>query len=198
MTPFTLPGPITTDRLTLRLMRESDVDALVAYHGREDVCRYLLYDAQSRDQIVERVAKNAVATTLAADDDHWQLVVELPATDAEPAHVVGDIYFSLRSVANLTGAIGWVFNPLHHGRGYATEAASAMLDLVFGHVGLHRVIAELAPENAASIALCRRLGMRQEAHHRQDLMLRGKWEDTGIFAILADEWRSRPRTPRTP
>jgi len=52
-------------------------------------------------------------------------------------------------------------------------------------------MAELDPRNQASVALCRRLGMRQEAHFVEDLRFKGGWADTGVFALLAREWGSR-------
>jgi len=39
--------------------------------------------------------------------------------------------------------------------------------------------------------MCRRLGMREEAHYVRDMMFKGEWADTGVYAILADEWRSQ-------
>jgi aminoglycoside 6'-N-acetyltransferase len=72
-----------------------------------------------------------------------------------------------------------------------TEAASAVLDLAFGPLGLHRVMADLDPRNQTSAALCRRLGMREEAHFVEDLWVKDAWADTGIFAILAREWAAR-------
>ncbi|MDP3208161.1 MAG: GNAT family protein, partial [Rhodoglobus sp.] len=75
-----------------------------------------------------------------------------------------------------------------HGRGVAHEAARATLDLAFGPLGLHRVFAELDPRNAASVALCRRLGMRHEAHFVEHMAFKGEWADTDIYAILSSEW----------
>ena len=88
----------------------------------------------------------------------------------------------------------WIGEPWW-GHGYATEAAQALLDVAFGAMGLHRVRAELDPRNTASVALCRRLGMREEAHHVRDFRderIPGGWGDTGVWAILADEWTVRP------
>lgn len=45
------------------------------------------------------------------------------------------------------------------------------------------------PRNLASVALCRRLGMRLEAQFVKDMFFKGDWADTWIFAILAEEWR---------
>jgi len=49
-------------------------------------------------------------------------------------------------------------------------------------------VAELAPQNTASVNLCKRLGMREEAHFVQNMRIRGRWEDTGIYAMLRSEW----------
>ena len=65
-----------------------------------------------------------------------------------------------------------------------------MLDLAFRTIGLHRVAAELDPRNTASIALCKRLGMREEAFFVKDLWFREDWADTGVYAILRDEWEA--------
>ncbi len=43
------------------------------------------------------------------------------------------------------------------------------------------------------LALCRRLGMRQEAHHRGDIWFSGAWADTFVYAVHAHEWRERQR-----
>ena len=193
MTPYTFSAPVRTDRLTIRLMTENDADDIASYHGREDVCEYLPYEPRSRDDVAERVAKHASATTLAADGDYWQLAAELPASGDRPARVVGDIYLAVKSVEHFTGAIGWVLHPDFAGRGYVTEAASAVLDLAFDSAGLHRVIAEYYSRNTASVALCRRLGMREQARFRRDMRFRSDWADTGISAILAEKWAAQRR-----
>jgi aminoglycoside 6'-N-acetyltransferase len=56
------------------------------------------------------------------------------------------------------------------------------------------VRAELDPRNDASVALCRRLGKREEAHFVEDLWFKGAWGDTGIYAMLDREWRSFTRS----
>jgi RimJ/RimL family protein N-acetyltransferase len=186
--PFVFDAPLDTGRLTLRLMTAADVDDIHAYQSREDVCRYLLFDPRPREDVAERVAKHALASTLEKDGDYWQLAIELPATADAPPRVIGDLYFTLSSLENSKGEIGWTLHPDFHGRGYASEAANAVLALAFGRIRLHRVVAELDPRNEASVALCRRLGMREEAFFRHDLWFKGEWADTGMYAILRDEW----------
>ncbi|HEX4444329.1 MAG TPA: GNAT family protein [Galbitalea sp.] len=186
--PYVFSDPIHTDRLTIRLMTERDVDDIHSYQSREDVCRYLLFDPRTREQVAEKVAKHAAATTLEKDGDYWQLALELPVTGGAPSRVIGDLYFTIASLANSKAEIGWSMHPDFHGNGYASEGATAVLKLAFDVLRLHRVVAELDPRNDASVALCKRLGMREEAFFVRDLWFRDDWADTGMYAILRDEW----------
>jgi RimJ/RimL family protein N-acetyltransferase len=183
--PYELPNPLRTARLVLRHMTDDDIDDIHAYQSRPDVSRYVPYDPRSRDEVAAKVAKFAQARTLAGDGDFWQLAIE--RTEA-PGRVIGDVYFSITSVTSATAEIGWAMHPDHYGRGYMTEAASAILGIAFGDLGLHRVFAQLDPRNTASAALCRRLGMRAEAHFVEDLWFKGEWGDTEIYALLDREW----------
>jgi RimJ/RimL family protein N-acetyltransferase len=186
--PYVFADSIRTERLVLRLMTEADVDDIHSYQSREDVCRYLLFEPRTREEVAEKVARHAVATTLEKDGDYLQLALELPTTADAPARVIGDSYFTLSNLENSRGEIGWTLHPDFTGHGYAFEAAKAVLDIAFWTIRLHRVYAELDPRNNRSIALCTRLGMRQEAFFLKDLWFRGDWADTGMYAILRDEW----------
>lgn len=190
--PYRFEQPLVTERLVLRLMSAADVDALHDYQSRADVCRYLPFNPQSREEVIDRVAQHAKADRLAAVGDSLRLALELGAGEDAPGRLIGDSYFAIASTEHFGGEIGWTMHPAFAGRGYATEAAAAVLDLAFSTLGLHRVFARLDVRNHASIALCHRLGMREEAHFVQDTRFKGEWSDTGIYAILEEEWqRSR-------
>ncbi|HEY5144003.1 MAG TPA: GNAT family protein [Solirubrobacteraceae bacterium] len=187
--PARFSEPIRTDRMRLRILRPDDVDDVLAYQSREDVCRYLIFEPRTHTEVAAKLAIYSAAAVLRADGDFWQLALEL---EAEPGKVIGDLYFALASTANCTAEIGWTLHPDFAGQGYMTEAARALLAVAFGALGVHRVRAELDARNAASGALCRRLGMRREAHLVEDLWFKGAWGDTDVYAILATEWTARP------
>ncbi len=176
--------PLHGERVTLDLLRDDDLDDLAAMQGDPEVCRYLLYEARSREKVAEILERDAAATRLAAKDDYVQ-----PAIRGESGEFLGTMYFTIASVDDRTAEIGWILTPAAQGRGYATEAARLLLDLAFGELGLHRVYAELDPRNAGSVRICERLGMRHEAHHLEHMWLKGEWTDTGHYAILEREWR---------
>jgi RimJ/RimL family protein N-acetyltransferase len=184
----------------LRLMTSDDVDDIHAYQSRADVCRYLPFAPRTREEVAEKVAAYAVARALTGDGDFWELAVER-ASDV--GRVIGDVYFTISSVANASGEIGWTLHPQFGGHGYMTEAAGAVLEVAFGQLGLHRVYAKLDPRNDASIALCKRLGMRDEAYFVEDVWFKDAWGDTVICAILDREWAARAghtqrRSPPSP
>lgn len=186
--PYTFEPSLETERLLLRPLTEGDVDDVHAYQSDPDVARYVPYEPRTREEVAAKLAEWSGAVTLAAEGDFWQLGVE---KREERGRVIGDVYFTIRSLEHATAAIGWSLHPAEGGRGYMTEAATAVLGVAFTRIGLHRVIADLDPRNLSSAALCRRLGMRLEAHHVEDIWFKGGWTDTAIYAMLAREWRGR-------
>ena len=174
------------ERITLEPLRDDDFDDLYAMQSDPEVCRYLLYEPRTREQVADALKRDAARTRLAEVDDHLQ-----PAIRAEDGRFLGTMYLVLKSIDDLTAEIGWTLLPSSQGKGYATEAATVLLDFCFDELGLHRVFAELDPRNTASVALCERLGMRHEGHFVEDMFLKGEWADTGRYAILDREWLAR-------
>src|SRR5262249_17521990 len=90
--------------------------------------------------------------------------------------------------------IGITIAPAFQCMGYASEALSCILDLLFARLGKHRVFASVDPCNLPSMALMRRIGLRQEGHFVQSLWFKDRWADDVVFAMLASEWRSKHST----
>jgi ribosomal-protein-alanine N-acetyltransferase len=71
-----------------------------------------------------------------------------------------------------------------------TEAMSLMLKYAFIHLKLHRLEANVQPDNAASVALIKRAGFIREGYSRRYLKIGGRWRDHERWAILAEDWRA--------
>jgi RimJ/RimL family protein N-acetyltransferase len=181
---YTVDAAIETERLRLRPFRESDLDDLHAIRSRPEVVRYLYGEARSREEVEVMLAERLTQTSLREDDDALVLAVERH----DDSRVIGDVGLWLRSAEHGQGEIGFAFHPDAQGQGYAREAATALLGVAFGEVGLHRVFGRTDGRNAASAGLMRRLGMRQEAHFRENEFFKGAWGDELVFALLEDEW----------
>jgi len=120
--------------------------------------------------------------------------------------VVGDLMVHVRDAwaqaevaeqaKGVEAEIGWCVHPEHGRQGIATEGARELLRLCFVDLGLRRVTANCFVDNVASWRVMEKLGMRREMHTTKDSLLRsGEWADSYMYAILAEEWRSRPGAP---
>ena len=175
-------APLHTARLTLRLFKRHDLNDVYAWMSHAETVRFMPFEPRSLDEVAERIAFFGSRHVVSLDGDSLDLAIELGE------RVIGTIHFVLTSVKHRSAEIGWALNPEFVGHGYAREAAAAMIDEAFGALALHRVFAHVDPRNAASIVLCLRLGMRQEAHHVEHILMKGEWVDTAIFGLLAREW----------
>lgn len=92
-------------------------------------------------------------------DERWVWLIIEPREGA----VIGDIGFHGPATGAATVELGYLLFPGHAGRGYATEAAEALMALAFARVGVARVIVRIEPDNAASLRVAAKLGMRETA-----------------------------------
>lgn len=180
LTPVAPAWPLHTERLALRPFEPGDAAAFVDAWASEGWSSLLLSRPMNRAEVVEMVRRRA-----AADDGAFvSLVLE------HDGSVVGDSLLHLQGTGLSEGEIGWTILPQHAGRGFATEAAHAVLELGFEHYGLRRIVATLDARNDRSAALCDRLGMRRECHKVGDFWSKGTWTDSYEYALLAEEWRT--------
>jgi ribosomal-protein-alanine N-acetyltransferase len=74
------------------------------------------------------------------------------------------------------------------GQGYMTEALALVLDAAYREIGLHRVEANVQPDNHSSVRLVRRAGFTREGYSRRYVKIAGRWRDHVRFAMLAEDW----------
>lgn len=171
----------------LRYVREDDAEGLRRYYGREDVTRHLLDGPWDAEHAVDQARYRSGRKHITQAGFATVLMAEL-ADGVEAGRLVGDISLWAVDDSLSHGEASWVMDPELGGQGYATEMARAVLDLGFRHYGMHRIQAQVESRNQASARLCERLGMQQEAHLRQNWLIKGEWTDTLVYGILAEEF----------
>lgn len=182
---MTSPYPLRTERLTLRPLREDDVDVVLAYRNDPAVAEYQDWDLPvTRERVARQVAAMAQWTDIVPGEPR-NIGIDL---DGE---LIGDLYVGLDEHGGVA-EIGFTLRPEHQGKGYAFEAASALVaDLIERH-GCHRLVGQLSPRNARSARLLERLGMHVESFAPRSYWCRGAWDDNLTYAMSDDEWRNRP------
>ncbi|WP_461187658.1 GNAT family N-acetyltransferase [Arthrobacter sp. Z4-13] len=175
--------PIRTERLILRRFEASDLEAFHAYHSLPATARFLPGPAKTYTESMERVGR--YANFVFRKEGDW---VALAVAAVDDGGLQGEVVLKWLPGCG-QAEVGWTLAPGARGKGYATEAAAAVLRLGFEELGMHRIEARLDELNTASAALCCRLGMRQEARHVDKWHYKGQWATELIYAVLADEWR---------
>ncbi len=183
---------LTTDRLRLRTYQPSDAEALLPIYSRDDVSRFLLGDPWTAEVARTEIGKRLQRTGLSGEAKALALVIETDDDheDIAGSTVIGDIAIWLDGTDPTKAEIGWVLDPAAGGHGFASEAAIAVLNMAFDDCGLRRVVAQMDARNTASARLAERIGMRREAHLRQDWWSKGEWTDTLVFGMLASDRRT--------
>ncbi len=177
---------ITTERLVLRALDLDDAPAVAARAGDGRVAKYLIavpspYPVSlASDWIMARIA-------------WWpqQRGVTLAITEtATSSELIGTV--SLRRFARDRRAeLGYWLGAEAWGKGYATEAASALVDYGFRDLGLSRIYAQVLEGNAPSCHVLEKLGMLSEGIRRSHVRKGKRLHDVSLFGMLRDEWTDR-------
>lgn len=88
-----------------------------------------------------------------------------------------------------TITIGYAIMPSEQGKGYGSEALQLMVDYLFLAKEIHRIQANIDPENKASQRILEKVGFVREGLRRKSSFVRGEWRDTTAYAILREEWK---------
>jgi ribosomal-protein-alanine N-acetyltransferase len=101
----------------------------------------------------------------------------------------------LAGVVNLSEIVRGIFQSAylgyyafvpHAGQGLMAEGLTLALREAFGRMRLHRLEANIQPENRASIALVEKLGFRKEGYSPRYLKINGRWRDHERWAVLRE------------
>ena len=175
--------PIETGRLLIRLFEDKDLEDILDYSKTNDfwLIRTLIWKPTRKGILKYWEPKR----TLNPEQKRFDLVVEWK----EKGIVIGNIGIEIDNIkSNTHGTINWMLGSKFQGQGFASEAARSLLSLGFDKLGLHRISASTSRDNIRSWLLMERIGMRREAHFKRNEYVNGEWQDTFIYAILAEEW----------
>ena len=181
---------ITTARLVLRDFVADDWQAILAYQREPQYLRFYPWN--------ERTEADARALVRMFLDEQahrprrrFQLAVTLP----DGGGLIGNCGIRIKLRNNREADLGYELASEYWGRGYATEAAMAMVEYGFRELGLHRISSWCIADNTASVRVLERVGLLLEGRLRENEYFKGRWWDTLLYGLLQSEW-SGPRTSR--
>ena len=178
--------PLHTPRLTLRRFRGSDAPSFREYRNDPEVARYQSWAGCTAEEATALVDQMARAVW-GAPGAWFQIAIEEQASGG----LTGDCACHFLESEPGSVGLGYTLSPAHQRRGYASEAVTALLDVLLRSADYRRVTASTDPRNLPSVRLLQRLGFTLEAHERQSLFLKGEWCDDLRFALLRETWQGR-------
>ncbi|MDN5795332.1 MAG: GNAT family N-acetyltransferase [Intrasporangium sp.] len=102
--------------------------------------------------------------------------------------IVGQVHiFGIVRGAQQSGAVGYWLDNAVVGHGIATRAVALAIDHSLRDAGLHRIEVNIRLDNQRSLAIMRRLGLRDEGVRERFLHIDGAWRDHRSFAVTAEE-----------
>ncbi|MBT9257983.1 GNAT family N-acetyltransferase [Phycicoccus sp. MAQZ13P-2] len=189
--PTPLPTPtLETARLRLRPVRPEDADALFALMSDPVVLRY--WDAppwRDRDRAPAFVRS---CERIAESGSGARLVVERRADGA----FLGWCALAQYDAGYRSAVVTYVLRQEAWGRGYATEAGTALLDWAFATLDLNRVQGEADTRNPASRRVMEKLGFVHEGTLREDCVVEGEVSDTWVLGLLRRDREGAAHRPR--
>ena len=173
---------IYTPRLILREITLMDEAAVFAIFSDAAVTRY--YDVKTMKSVTEakKLIKwwnKRIATQQAL---RWGVAL------TEDGPLIGTCGFSELNLDKRLGEIGCDLAQSYWGRGFMTEALREVLRFGFEQLNLNRIETWIMVENAASIRVIEKIGMRREGTLREREYWNDKFNDVEMFALLKREW----------
>jgi len=181
--------PFDVGEMTLRRVDYEDRADLLEIYSNPDVARYQFFEPWTSEQVDDLVYSQS---DVFAGDPGVPLI--LVAALRSPNKVIGDCQVTINSVEDQQGEIGFAFNPVFSGHGFATQMINAVLGYGFTRLNLHRIMAACDVRNERSWRLMERVGMRREAHFVHDNLVNGQWVDDYVYSMLDAEWAARNGT----
>ena len=154
---MTLPT-LQTPGAVLRPLELSDAEALFAAHGDERTHHY--WSGPAHSDVEE--TRTYIADTLTMTGAHVWAITE------DGGEALGRIALFVERTG--VGEIGIIMTPSATGRGLASKALQLVVDYGFGPLDLHRIAADIDPDNNASLSLFLRAEFQREG------LLRGNWK----------------------
>jgi RimJ/RimL family protein N-acetyltransferase len=177
---------IVTARLVLREFETDDWPAVLAYQRDPRYLKFYPWTDRTETEV-----RNFVQVFMDQQVEQPRRKFQLAITLPDDGRVIGNCGIRRKNGNDREADIGFELAPEYWGRGYATEAAIAIVDFGFRELRLHRISSWCIADNTASARVLERAGLRLEGRLRENEYFKGRWWDTLLYGLLESEWRNQ-------
>lgn len=176
---------LTTERLTLRQLQQSDAADVLVFRGDWEVQKY-------NGRVFQNVKE--VQTLIEELHDEFRALtgVSWAVTLTDDGAVLGLFGLHHWSKYHRRAEVGYDLARTHWGKGIASEALRAIIQFGFERMSLHRIYASTIADNHRSVRLLERLGFQREGTKRQHSWEEdGAFHDSAMYGLLRQEYLIR-------
>jgi len=182
---------LETERLRLRPFTLDDEAAVFVLTSDPEIARFVRFEAH-RTLVDTRAFLELVADHyLRGNRFAWALVRR------EDGLLIGSCGFVSQSTERKSAEIGYWLGRSYWGKGYAVEAARALVHFGFEQMGLERVEAKCFLQNHAGQRVIEKLGMKFERTDRSE-MIKGEYPELNMYGISRKDWQGKQTPNSTP
>lgn len=174
---------LETERLILREFEESDWRAVLAYQSDPLYLRYYHWSDRTPGNVMA-----FVNMFVEWQKERPRTKFQLAVVHKKQKQLIGNCGIRVNNGELREANIGYELDSRFWGKGYATEAARAVLRFGFEELNMHRIYACTLAVNKGSARVLEKLGMRLEARELEKEFIKDQWHDSLTYAILDREW----------
>lgn len=169
---------LKTPRLTLRKIEIPDAEEIFKMRANGHVNRFIPRPTMTKQEDAVSLVEK---TNMAYENQQgigWAGVLR------ENKAIVGTCGFNMIDFYNLRAEIGGELAVNFWGKHIAIEAVSAIIDFGFKTMNLHTIEAKMSPNNRGAIFLIEQLGFEKEAHYKDRVYHKGKFDDMAVYSLI--------------
>ena len=170
---------ITTERLLLRKLADSDALAVLQLRSDEHVMRYIDRERAATIADAEAYISKIIQSLNSNEGITWAIALK-----EEPNTLIGTIGYWRLIKEHFRAEIGYMLSPSHWNKGIMKEALIKVIDTGFHWLKLHSIEAHINPENVASAGILESTDFIKEAHFKENFFYNGIFRDTVIYSRL--------------
>jgi len=172
---------ITTERLILRRVTESDVNEILFLRSDKKVLEYISMPHTKSSEEARAFIKKIDGLIQSNEGINWAISLK------GETKLIGTICIWNIIKEHHRAEVGYVLHPEHQGKGIMQEALTEVLRYGFKEMNIHSFAANVNPKNLASIKLLERNDFTKEAFFKENYFFDNKFFDTVVYGLPAPE-----------
>lgn len=172
---------LTTERLRLRDVEDKDIQGLFDIHSDPLALKYWagvpITTMDQAQEILDDIRK-------INRENSFQWAITLSGQD----DLIGTFTLFHIDKKNRRAEVGYILNRKHWRKGYMQEALNRAMTFAFEELKLHRLEADVDPNNLGSLGMLKKAGFQEEGYFYERWYVMNRWCDSVMLGLLKSKW----------